>query len=139
MRFTVTNNALLPADDAAVKYLGKYEMGEMLHVTAQTDAEQKFRSFVFMALTKVATAADMPHDELRARLLIECGHFQMVKIKDDDDGKERIVIAVKSMNLQSMAPDQLRDFWDEAKEIIEHDMLPKLRPEDQKEIEELLK
>jgi len=133
LKFSVTNHAaLVPFDDAAVKYLSGCHVGEVLQITNPLDeSEVKFRAFVFMTLTKVAAAHRITIDQLRAKLQIESGRYQIIKVND------RNVVAVKSMNIQTMGHDELKEFWDDARGIIES-MLVILGDEKAEEIEKLI-
>lgn len=115
MMFTFAHNALVPFDDAARKWMGdRHVVGERVQVAGLDERQQKFRSFVFMVFNKLAAAAGVTIDEMRARLQIETGRFQDLRLSDG-----RMVLTVKSMNLLSMSDDDLRSLWKDAKPIIE--------------------
>jgi len=134
MKFTVANHALVPANTAAAQWMSVREIGEPIQVHALIDSEVKFRSFVFMALTKVADAAGMTLDQMRAKLQVETGRFQWLKIHNVSGP----VMSVKSMNVMSMDHDELKEFWEDANNII-YQMLPTFAPEAAEEIEKLLR
>jgi hypothetical protein len=133
MKFSIGKNALMPDDSAAVDFMKAQTIGERLTIYALTDAERKFRSFVFMALTKIAKVAELDNDEMRAALMVDTGRAKMIKLPDGHR-----VHAFKSMNAMSMSHEELTEFWKEAKEVIRRDIFPSLDDDDTKEIEELL-
>lgn len=131
MKFSVGKSALMPFDDKAIKFMAGRRVGEVLYITALDEDEQKYRSFVFMALAKTAEAAKLTLDELRDRLQIKIGRSPVYRI----DGVN--IARVKSMNVGTMKHDDLKDFWEDARPLIE-EMLPGFHPEDAEEIRQLL-
>jgi len=133
MKFSIGKNALMPDDSVAVDFMKAQTIGERLTIYALTEAERKFRAFVFMALTKIAKVANLDNDEMRAALMIDTGRAKMIRLPDGHR-----VHAFKSMNAMSMKHDDLAAFWEEAKAVIKRDIVPNLDDDDSKEIEELL-
>ncbi|MBR0753467.1 hypothetical protein JQ604_14865 [Bradyrhizobium jicamae] len=72
-------------------------------------------------INAVAKALHTPPEKLRAELLVATGNFQLL---GEHLGKQ--VVAVSSMSRHSMKDHELHEFWDEAKEIIKSQLLPRI-------------
>jgi hypothetical protein len=134
MKFTLAHNALVPFDDAAIKWLGDgtHQIGEVVQAALLDERENAYRAYVFMTINKIAKAAGVTIDEMRAQLQVVTGRYKEVRLPDG-----RLALTVKSMNLLSMSDDEMRSFWKDAQPHIEA-LLPRFIDIDADEIRQLL-
>lgn len=122
-RFSVgKGGVLLPMDDGAKEIVS--HVGETIDVEVSYDRDMVFHRRVFVTIREVAQAVGQSPGWLRAQLLVWCGLFHIVS---DLDGKH--VISINSMSRHSMRDEELRHFWDDAKDHVVRRILPLVKNE----------
>jgi hypothetical protein len=87
-----------------------------------------FHRRVFATTNDLAKAVGQSPQWMRAQLLVYCGLFNIV---GDLNGKH--VLAIHSLSRHSMRDEELRHFWDDAKEHIVGRVLPLIKNETERD------
>lgn len=127
MKFCVgrykSNQVLLaPFDDQAAKFLAGQSSGEPFEVEVLHPRDMVNFRRIMAQIGDVAKALHRTPDAVRAELLYATGNFTLV---GELTGLP-IAIAVSSMSRRAMTDRELRTFWDEAREVIETRLLPRV-------------
>jgi hypothetical protein len=122
-RFSVgKGHLLLPMDDGAKEIAS--HVGETLDVEITYDRDMVYHRRVMVTIRDLAEAVGQSPEWMRAQLLVYTGLFNVV-----GDLNGRHVIAINSMSRHSMRDNELRHFWDDAKEHIVSRVLPLIKNE----------
>lgn len=122
MRFIPTPSGMLaPYDQAARNFLLARRNAEPVEVEMLHSSDEIFRRKIFASIHDVAKALDKDPERLRAELLYKTGNFQNL-----GEIYGTLLIAINSMSRRHMSEQKLREFWDEALEIIEEELLPQV-------------
>jgi hypothetical protein len=126
-RFSVGKGGiLLPMDDGAKEIAS--HVGETLDVEVSYDRDMIYHRRLFATTNDLAKAVGQTPQWLRAQLLVYCGLFNIV---GDLNGKH--VLAIHSLSRHSMRDEELRHFWDDAKEHIVQRILPLIKNETERD------
>ncbi|MCP1778782.1 hypothetical protein J2R91_005294 [Bradyrhizobium japonicum] len=113
---------LAPFDEAAVRFLDEQIDGEPLEVEVLHPRDMVEHRRIMAQIGDVAKALHRTHDQVRAELLYATGNFALV---GELTGMPP-AIAVNSMSRHSMTDRELHIFWNEAREVIETRLLPRV-------------
>lgn len=122
MRFVATPSGMLaPYDLAARDFLRGQRNSAPLEVEILHDRDMIFHRKIFASIHDVAKALGQDSERLRAELLYKTGNFRNL-----GEIYGTLLIALNSMSRRHMTDQKLREFWDEALEIIVEELLPQV-------------
>ena len=113
---------LLPMDDGAKAITS--HVGETIDVEVAWDRDMIFHRRLFGTMGDLAKATGQTPEWMRAQLLVYTGLFNIV---GDLNGKH--VVAVNSLSRHSMRDEELRHFWEDAKDHVIQRVLPLIQNE----------
>jgi hypothetical protein len=122
MRFVVGKHGLEPCEDEAREFLESQIEGEPIDVDVGYPRDMVNHRRIMAQIGDLAKVLHLPVERLRAELLIKTGNFYLL----DFDFLGKPVIAVNSMSRHHMRDHELHAFWDEAKEVISTEYLPRI-------------
>jgi hypothetical protein len=136
MRFITTKHGLLTAfDKDADDFLRRQTSGEPIEMVALHPRDMVFHRYVFGVMDVLAKALHTTPELVRAELLRATGNFLPLGNLFD----QTPVIAVSSMSRVAMNDRELHEFWNEAKEVIQHSLMKKIKaPAERNHLAELL-
>jgi hypothetical protein len=129
MRFIVSDRGLEPWDDAARDCLNHLIESEVIEIELIHPRDMNEHRHIMAQIADVARLLHVPFEKLRAELLVKTGNFQLLdfKVLDKD------VIAVNSMSRHHMRDHELHAFWQEAKDVIFSEYLPRIKDSPEKD------
>jgi len=132
-KFTVAKNALIPADEKAIRVMAKHRIGDVLDVEVLNPINQKFNALMMATIAKLAAAQGVTTETMKTRLLVMTGRFQMVPLMD-----HRKALVVDSMSRAHMTQDEREQFWNEMCALAEAQILPHIAPREADEIRQMM-
>jgi hypothetical protein len=123
MRFVVSRFGLEPFDQAAREFLERRIDGEPLEFEEPPHERDMHEHRRIMAtIGDLAKALHSTPEKIRAELLIACGQFVLL----DSLTGGLPVVAINSMSRQHMTDHELREFWRDAREVIQNKLLDRI-------------
>jgi hypothetical protein len=119
MRFVKTrDDTLAPFDHAAIEWMHAVHTAEPVTLTPLDEDGSRFRGYVFACINELAQAMRTSPANLRAELLLETGRFTSM-----GQMFGTTIVAINSMSRSHMSDAELRQFWNEASDLIRYKML----------------
>lgn len=128
MQFERWNGMLKPWDLAANDFVRSLPNNRPIVLEPVYERDMFEHRKIFAQIGELARAIGTSPELLRAELLMECGLFHPI---GELFGKT--VVAVQSMSQHSMRDTELHAFWDEAKDVIAHKMLRRIKDDAERE------
>ena len=130
--FSVVKNALIPASDEARAVMGRLSIGEQIAVEVYRERSNKFASKVHFVFERIAKSYDMTVRNVRGWIAALTGRADLVTI----NGKA--VLVPWGTGPRDMSGAQLQSFWEDARDVIQAEILPTLRADDRNAIAGML-
>src|SRR5262245_14995392 len=119
--FTVIKNGLVPQNVEAQQELARHKVGDTIEIDILDARDAKHERYIFMVIGRLARALATDPEEMRAQLLIATGRGRMLRLIDD-----RRIWVIPSMDKRAMKHADLLEFWNDVREMILNDLMPKL-------------
>lgn len=123
-------------DRPAMFYMADRGDGELVEFELLHPRDMAEHRRIFMTISELAKALGRSSETVRAELLYATGNFRII----GELTGSMPVIAVASMARRSMRCDELRAFWDDAREVIRQQLLPQIADDNERaRLEEMLR
>ena len=129
-KFSAVKNALVPANDEARVIMAKLALGETVDVSVFRERSPRFNNFVHMVCARIGKARGIRMRNVRGYLAAATGRADVVQING-----LKVLVPWSTSEMDAV---EFRGFWEDAREVIYREILPRLDEADRNAISDML-